>query len=144
MAVTAQPYGQFLADVTKGVHNLGVDTNAVCLLTSAYTPNYATHARYSDVNGSEVTGAGYTTGGATATLTPAGYVGATGLATVACADVSWASVTVTFRYAAFYRVGGSAYAGLLVGLFDFGADKVYTASPLKLSFPAGILTLAKG
>lgn len=144
MAITAQPYGQFLADVTKGVHNLGTDPDYISLLTSSYTPNYATHAAFSDVSGFEVSGSGYTAGGAQVTLTPATYTaGSTNNASVAAADVSWASVTVTFRYAALYRQGSPASAGRLIGLFDFGTDKVYTASPLKLSFPNGIMTVSK-
>lgn len=144
MAVTAQPYGQFLADVTKGVHSLGTDTDYIALLSSSYTPNISTHTSFADLT-NEVTGTGYTAGGAAASLTPATYTGgSTNSATVAAADVSWASVTVTFRYAVLYkRVGSTASANPLVGLFDFGTDRVYTASPLKLTFPTGIMTLAK-
>lgn len=141
MAITAQPYGRFLYDIAVGVHKLGTDTDFVALLASSYTPNLATHASFADLTG-EVTGSGYTAGGA-AVVIGSGTFDANSAA-IPSADVTWATITATFRYAVLYkRTGSTASANPLIGLFDFGTDKVYSASPLTLSFPNNILTVSK-
>lgn len=141
MAITTQPYGRFLHDLTAAVHNLGDDTDYIALLTSSYTPNMGTHVSMADVTG-EVTGAGYTAGGAAAVIGSGTYDANT--AAVPCADVSWTSITATFRYAVLYKKTGSTAANNpLIALFNFGTDQVYNASPLTLSFPNNILTVSK-
>jgi len=141
LAITARPYATFLLDLGQAVHNFPSDTYKVALLSSSYTPNYLTHATFADISG-QITGTGYTAGGATLsnvtwTIDQAGNVG-----TLSADPVTWSALTATCRYAVVYRSGSGAATSRLVGLLDFGEDRVYTAEPFQLSFPAGALAIA--
>ena len=76
---------------------LGANNARVILVRDTYTPNTSTHTAYSDVSTPEVTtGGGYTAGGAAITIT----VTRTGTTvTVTSGNVSWASSTITAKYA---------------------------------------------
>lgn len=139
MAITAVPYGAFLTDLGAAVHTFSTDTDKVALLTSAYTPNYATHVSFADVSAAEVVGAGYTAGGNTLTGKTYTYNSTTKVATLAASPSSWTGLAVTTRYAVVYRFG--AGTSRLIGLLDFGADRVYATEPFQLSFPNGVVTL---
>src|SRR5579872_5252486 len=58
-------YSKFKQQCAQGAHNLASDTLKMMLLTSSYTPALDTDAQYSDISANEVTGTGYTAGGAT-------------------------------------------------------------------------------
>lgn len=72
MAQTIEIYGKALANLlggetsgeTNAVDYLS-DTIKIALLGAGYTPNLDTHEFFSDVSAQEVSGAGYTAGGAT-------------------------------------------------------------------------------
>ena len=64
MAVTANLYGLFLQSLANKEIDLDTDVIKVMLCTSTYTPNQDTH-RYKSSVTNEVTGTGYTAGGAT-------------------------------------------------------------------------------
>jgi hypothetical protein len=69
------------------------------LVTSAYTPNIATHNDWQDVSANEVAaGGGYTTHGKLLTVTWTAP-GSPGLWTFDCDDQSWTSSTITAKYA---------------------------------------------
>jgi hypothetical protein len=57
-------YGTFLENEKKAAYNLATDSLKMALVTSTYSPNFDTHALYSDLT-NEVVGTGYTAGGAT-------------------------------------------------------------------------------
>lgn len=57
-------YNNFKEQVLEGEFDLLNDTLKVILVTG-HTPNIDTHTSYSDVSGDEVSGTGYTAGGAT-------------------------------------------------------------------------------
>jgi hypothetical protein len=63
MAVSANAYGNFLVKALNKTINLASDALKVELLTSTYTPNLDTHTFQSDLT-NEVSGTGYTAGGA--------------------------------------------------------------------------------
>jgi hypothetical protein len=205
MAVTTNWY----RSVDKALFNKEIDylddTIKVALLTSSYTPNLDTHDYHNDLT-NEVTGTGYTSGGATLasktlTVTAAnswattwatatafgaeaivrpttgnGYLyraqgtggtshaateptwpttigdevtdnGVTwtcmgkGIMTIDAADPSWASSTITARYAAIYDdTPGTSATKPLIALIDFGADVSSTAAAFTITFAAvGIL-----
>ena len=60
-------YHSALRDLFTGAIDADTDTFRAMLVTSAYTPNKDTHHKRNDVTG-EVTGDGYTAGGAVATV----------------------------------------------------------------------------
>jgi hypothetical protein len=86
--------------------SLEAEDNKVLLVNDSYTPNFDTHDFRNDIT-NEVSGTGYTAGGAALTSTEVTL--ASGLLTFDAADLSWASSTIT-----------SAMAGVLY--FNVGAD----------------------
>lgn len=139
MAITALPYGVFLTDLGSAVHTFGTDTDKIALLTSSYSPNYQTHVSYADVKANEVTGGGYTSGGNA--LTGVTWTGTSNAATLGAAASTWTDLAVTCRFAVVYKLGTSDALSKLIGLLDFGQDRVYDVEPFQLSFPSGVLTV---
>ncbi|MBK8184829.1 MAG: hypothetical protein IPK63_18880 [Candidatus Competibacteraceae bacterium] len=99
MASTITAYDTFWKLVTTGGIDLDTDTLKLALVTSSYTPSTA-HDEWADVSANEVaTGAGYTTGGETIS-TPV-----VTNSNIDYDDVTWTSLTKTFRYAVCYKSG---------------------------------------
>lgn len=114
-------YNSFLDDVAKGSIDCDTDTFKAVLVTSAYTANKDTHTKRSDVT-NEVTGTGYTAGGATSAVTVAKDT-ANDRVTIQFAAVSWATSTITARACVYYKSrGGASSADELVAYNDFSAD----------------------
>lgn len=136
MAVSAKVYGPFTQSLGNKEIDLDSDTLKVMLCTSAYTPNQDTHRYKSDIT-NEVTGTGYTAGGATLTSVAATYDTATNTFKLDAADVSWATSTITARYAVIYdATPGSDAARPLICYVDFDADIVSTAGAFSIQWNA--------
>lgn len=101
MAVTAKLYGKvFLAAFNKEI-DWDSDTIKVMLCTSAYNPDQDVHDYKNDVT-NEVTGTGYTAGGATLSNKTITYVGSTNKIIMDADDVRWSNSTITARTAVIY------------------------------------------
>lgn len=136
MAVTAKWYGKaFNSAFTKKI-DLSADTIKVALCTSAYSVDQDAHDFFDDIT-NEVSGTGYTAGGATLGSPTLSYTGATNTFALDGADVSWPSSTITARYAVIYDAtpGTNATRPLLMYL-DFGADVSTTAGTLNITWDA--------
>jgi hypothetical protein len=114
-------YNSAVDDMAKGAIDFDTDTFKVLLVTSSYTPNKDTHDRRDDVT-NQVTGTGYTAGGATCTVTVTKDT-ANDKVVVSLGAVSWSSSTITARAAVYYKArGGASSADELVAYNDFGSD----------------------
>lgn len=111
----------------QGVHE-AADTYKIALYVSAATLDASTTA-YSATN--EVTGTGYTAGGATLGSYAASSSGTTSW--IDFADASWSTATITARGALIYN---STQANKAVCVLDFGSDKTSTAGTFTVIFPA--------
>lgn len=140
MAVTAKMYSNATKNLTSGASiDLDGDTLKVMLCTSSYTPNQNTHDFKDDVT-NEVTGTGYTAGGATlgsVTVATSGTV-----TTLDAADTSWTTSTITARYAVIYdSTPASDATRPLIAYVDFGADVVSSGGTFQITWDAtGICT----
>lgn len=142
MAVTSKFYGRaFLSAFNKEI-DLNSDTIKVALCTSTYTPDQDLHDYFSDIT-NEVTGTGYTAGGATLGTPAVSYTGATNVFAFDGADVSWPSSTLTARFAIVYdSTPGTAATNPLICYVDFGADVSTTAGTFQITWDAaGIATV---
>lgn len=124
MAVSAKFYGLFFKSVFNKEIDLDTDTIKVMLCTaSGYTPNQDTHQYKSSVTG-EVSGTGYTAGGATISGVSVSYNTGTNVLSFDGGDVSWTGATLTGgnapRYAVIYD--DTAASDPLIGYVDFGDD----------------------
>lgn len=137
MAITSKMYGKSLEHAFKGEINWPSDTIKVMLCTSSYVPNQDTHEFKSSVT-NEVTGTGYTAGGATlgskAFLT---YDTTNNRTALDAGDVTWASSSITARYAVVYKDTGTAATSILLGYIDFGQDEVSSSGNFTIAWNSG-------
>lgn len=119
------------------------DTIKVALVGSAYTPNQDSHDYWDDVVANEVTGTGYTAGGATLAGKTATYDAASNVIVLDANDVVWASSTITARYAVIYDDSGATNAQkALLGYVDFGSDQSSTNGNFTVTWDAtGIIRI---
>lgn len=141
MAVSAKVYGGFLLSLANKEIDLDTDSIKVMLCTSSYTPNQDTHRYKSDVT-NEVTGTGYTAGGAALASVVVAYNAGTNTWSLDAADTAWASSTITARYAVIYDSSpGSDATRPLIAYIDFGADVISSSGAFTLQWDAaGIVT----
>lgn len=126
----------FKVELTQGVHNFGPtspDTFKVALYTAAADLGAATAAYMAT---GEVTGAGYTAGGNTLTITTT-PVAANNSSNVPTAyfsfgNTSWTSATFTARGALIYN---ATEGNKSVAVLDFGADKTVNNDTFQIIFP---------
>jgi hypothetical protein len=140
MAVSAKFYGKaFLSAFNKEI-DLDSDTLKVMLCTSAYVPDQDAHRYKSDVT-NEVTGAGYTAGGAALTSPTVTYTGATNTFALDAADVAWPGSTLTARYAVVYdAIPATDATRPLLCYVDFGADVSTSVGTFTITWDAAGIT----
>lgn len=124
-------YTSFFEDLAKADIDLDTATIKVMLVTSAYTENKDTHTKRSDVT-NEVTGTGYTAGGATVTATVTKDTTNDRL-DIALDGTTWPTSTITARKAVYYVSTGTASTDRLIAVNDFGSDVVTSAGTLTLN-----------
>lgn len=116
----------FKLEALQGIH-LAADTYKIALYTNAATLD-ATTTAYSATN--EVSGTGYSAGGATLSGYAATSSGTT--AFLDWADAAWTTSTITARYALIYN---STRSNKALAVIDFGADKTSTAGTFTVVLP---------
>lgn len=97
--------------LTQGAINLtsGAANIACVLVAAAYTPAPTTDSTYANISGNEITGTGYTAGGQIITSETDAAAG--GTVTFTSAAVSWASSTITAKWAVLvYRAAAGTAA----------------------------------
>lgn len=121
-------YGAFIDHLAQKRIDLDTDTIKVALCTSSYTPNQDTHDFRDDVT-NEISGTGYTAGGATLAGVALTYDSATNEVRVAWTDPTWTTATFTARTAVIYKSrGGAASADELVAYCTDSADVPVTGA----------------
>ena len=115
------------------------DAIKVALCTSTYTPSQTSHEWFSDIT-NEITGTGYTAGGAALTTKTVSTSSLT--VTIDADDTSWSSASFTARYAIIYKSTGTASTSPLIGYVDFGADQTVASGTFTIQWNAsGIVSL---
>jgi hypothetical protein len=120
---TFNKLNSFAAFMPNGGVNLASDS-CKCMLTN--TAPVATNTTYSSISANELaSGAGYTTGGASATLTSSTQTSGTYKFITALASPTWtASGSMgPFRYAVLY----DSTTGSLIGWWDYGSSLTLTS-----------------
>lgn len=135
-------YNNFKKLIMNGGVDLDTDTIKVALVTSAYTPDQDVHDFFDDVT-NEVTGTGYTAGGATIGSPAVTADNTDNEGVFDGADVTWATSTITARGAVIYKSTGTASTSALICYLDFTTDKTSSAGDFTIQWNAeGILNLA--
>jgi len=128
-------YNRFKANLMNKEVDLEADTIKVALMNNSHTFT-ATNTVWSNVSTNEMTGTGYSTGGATM----AGKA-VTEAATTkwSATNVSWTTATFTAYHAVVYDTTASSN---LICSFDFGGAQAVTAGTFTIQWNAnGIITL---
>ena len=138
MAISQAMCTSFKVELLSGGHNFNTtnvartvdtaDVFKIALYTSAATLD-ATTTAYSVTD--EASGAGYTAGGNTLTISQVPTSTST-TAWLDFADTTWSTATVTARGALIYN---STNSDTSVAVLDFGADKTSTAGDFTIIFP---------
>lgn len=133
-------YNSFKRDIMNGGIDLDTDDMKVALVTSSYTADIDAHDNFDDIT-NEVSGTGYTAGGAQ--LTESVSVDNTDNEGVFDAsDVTWLSSTITARGAVIYKNTGTASTSKLVCYIDFSEDKISSAGNFVIQWASeGIVNL---
>lgn len=139
---TTKTYGSLIAKAFNKEVDFDTDTIKVALVSSSYTPNQDTHDYWDDVATNEVSGTGYTTGGATLANKSVTYTSGTNVTKFDADDVSWTSSTITARYAVIYDASPATNATKpLIGYVDFGSDQSSSSGTFSIVWDsAGIFT----
>lgn len=124
-------YGLFFKSAFAGEVDLEGGTVKLSLHTASYVPNQDTHQYYSSVT-NEVTGTGYTAGGATVDNVAVSYNTSTNVLSFDADNVSWDNATLTGanqpQVAVLRLDTGTASTSPLIGFIDFGDDDDYAPS----------------
>jgi len=142
MAHVAKYYGKFWLSLANKEIDLDSDTLKVMLCTVSYVPDQDAHRYKSDVT-NEITGTGYTAGGATLSSVVSAYTGASNLWSLDAADAQWTGATFTARVAVLYdATPASDSTRPLIGYILFDADIPVTSSTFTVAWDAaGIATV---
>lgn len=125
-------YGHAPYYAMLGNWNWTVTTITAGLFTSSYVPDIDAHTFVSDLSG-EVSGGGYvqkTLVGKTLT-----YSSADNEVQASASQVSWTSLTATFRYAIFWADTGIPSSSVLLFYIDYGVDQNVTAGTWNIPVP---------
>ena len=112
----------FKAALLNAVHDFDTDLYHLILVTNAYTPDQDAHTHRDDIT-NEVSGTGYTAGGAEIENMVVSQDNTNNRGVVDSDDVSWTAATITARRGVMCQInGGEASADPIVGDWDFGGD----------------------
>lgn len=142
MAVTITAYNYFKKFMVDGSDvDLDSDTIKVALCDNSYTPDIDTHDYYDDLT-NELSGGGYTAGGATLANAALTVDTTNDRVKFDADDASWTSFTATnVRYAIIYKDTGTDSTSLLIAYVDFGENKSITNGTLTISWHANGIAL---
>ena len=132
MAITQTLTDTFKQDCLDGAHNLGNggDTLKIALYTSSATLG-ATTSAYTATN--EVSGTGYTAGGATLASQAVAYDATNQVAFFDAADPAFTTATITARGALIYN---NSKSNASIAVLDFGSDFTSTAGTFTIQLPS--------
>ena len=138
MAITQTLTDTFLQDCLDGAHNLGNGGNTlkIALYTSSASLG-ATTTAYSATN--EVSGTGYTAGGATLSSQAVAYDSTNQVAYFDAADPAWTTATITARGAMIYN---NSKSNASIAILDFGSDYTSTAGTFTIQLPSAAYNTA--
>lgn len=135
-------YNKFVEHLGNADIDLGVVTLKAALISNAYTID-AADVYFDEVGGpetNEISGTGYTAGGAT--LGSVAWSETGGVVTLDAANPQWTSATFTARYLAIYNDTPASNKHLIC-IMDFGSDQSVNNGTFEYQFHAnGIIQIS--
>ena len=138
MAISQTLTDAFLQDCLDGGQDLGTSGNTlkIALYTSSTTLG-ATTASYNNSN--EVSGTGYTAGGASLSSQAVAFDSTNQVAYFDAADPAWTTATITARGAMIYN---NTKSNASIAVLDFGSDYTSTAGTFTVQLPSAAYNTA--
>lgn len=135
-------FNTFKQRLMTGEVDMDSDSIYVALFPNTFTPNVDTQSVWSDVSGDEcAAGSGYVAGGTILTGVTVMKNLTTDKGIFDANDVTWASSTITARYAVLYK-SDTPTTSWLIAAFDFTTDKSSSSGDFTIMWNAnGILDL---
>ena len=134
-------FNSYKADLLNSNIDHVADTVKVMLVTSTYTPDQDLHDFKDDVT-NEVTGTGYTAGGASLASKTVTQDNTDNEGVFDAADLTWSASTITARGAVMYKSTGVDATSPLMVFFDFVTDQSSSAGDFTLQWGSeGIVNL---
>lgn len=133
---------KWFGDVPRAIFNKEVDLVdddiRVSLHTNVTAPDQDNHNFWNDLSATEIAGSGtYAANGTALANKTFTYTSGTNTWKFDADDVTWTSVTATFRYAVLYdRTPASDATRNLIGYIDFGSDQTVTGGTINLTWDA--------
>ena len=132
----------FKKHIMNGGIDLDSDTIKVMLLTSSHSQDQDAHEFINAVSANEVSGTGYTAGGATLAGKAVTADDTDNEGVWDANDTAWTTSTITARYAAIYKDTGTPSTSPIIAIIDFGSNQTSTAGTFTITWGAeGILNL---
>lgn len=136
MAVTHLYYGKAFLSTFNKEADWDTDTIKCSLHTVTYVPAQDTD-QYHSAATNEITGTGYTAGGATLATPTQSYTGATNVWALDAGDAAWTTATFTCRIGAVYDSTPATEATRpLLSYVDMGADQTVSAANFTIQWDA--------
>ena len=135
-------FNSFKGKIMDGSIDLDTDTIKLAMTTSSFTPDADAHEDFADVT-NEVSGTGYTAGGAALASKAVTYDDTNNWGKFDADDVTWSTSTIAnARWGVLYKDTGTPETSWLILAIDFGADKSTTAGDFTIAWHStGILLL---
>lgn len=134
-------YERFKANLMNKIVDLEADTIKCALMATGHSASTAADNVWADVSVNEISGTGYTAGGAALASKAVTQAATTKFD---AADTAWTTATFTAYYAVLYDdTITTPTADDLICSFDFGGAKTVTSGTFTVQWAtAGIITLA--
>ena len=138
MAISQTLTDAFLQDCLDGGQDLGTSGNTlkIALYTSSASLG-ATTASYNNSN--EVSGTGYTAGGASLSSQAVAFDSTNQVAYFDAADPAWTTASITARGALIYN---NTKSNASIAVLDFGSDYTSTAGTFTIQLPSAAYNTA--
>lgn len=142
MAVAHLVYGLAQDHTWNAMIDWTADTIKAALTNSTEVPDQDLDDFWNDAEANEITGTGYTAGGATLTTPTRTYTAGTNVLKLDADDVAWTTASFTARNAHVYKDrGGLTSADELISYITFGADETVATGTFTIAWSAsGLIT----
>lgn len=132
---TVGRYLEGLEQIISGDTDLDGDTLKIALLNDSYTPDLVNHDFFDDVSANEISGTGYTAGGATLASVAIAKDAVSNNVSLDAADVTWSTTTLSdVGYAVIYKSTGSDATSPLLFLVTFATSQDTSAANFAVNF----------
>ena len=135
-------YSNWLLGILNGTYSTDWDNDTIKVAlyassASSYITNCSGVTYWAAIASGEITGSGYSASGKTVSGMTIGFTGHNPtVIRLDGSDVSWASATITARYAVLYKDTGNGSTSPVICWVDFGSDQSSSSGTFEIQWNA--------